>query len=202
MFEHVHQLLHEYGSLAVAAAILLEDFGLPTPGETMLVAGAIAASLGEINIYALLALSFAGAVIGDNIGYGIGRAGGHRLIARYGRRVGIIDERLKHVEAFFDRYGGWVIVLARFVVILRQLNGIVAGTLEMHWLHFLGLNAVGAALWVGFWGILAYSLGKGFKAYADELDALKPFLFVGAVVIIAVVGFVLWRRYRRTQART
>jgi membrane protein DedA with SNARE-associated domain len=202
MFEHVHHLLHDYGSWAVAAAILLEDFGLPTPGETMLVAGAIAASLGEINIYALLLLSFAGAVIGDNIGYGIGRAGGHRLVARYGSRVGVTDERLKHVEAFFDRYGGWVIVFARFVVILRQLNGIVAGTLEMHWLHFLVLNAVGAALWVGFWGILAYNIGKSFNTYVHEFDALKPVLFVGAVVIIGVVGFFLWRRYARTRAKT
>jgi membrane protein DedA with SNARE-associated domain len=202
MFEGLHHYLREYGSWAVAAAILLEDFGLPAPGETMLVAGAIAASLGEINIYALLPLAFAGAVIGDNIGYAIGRAGGNRLVTRYGSRIGITEERLKHVERFFERYGGWVIVFARFVVILRQLNGIVAGTLEMHWLHFVGLNALGAALWVGFWGILAYTLGKGFKAYADKLDALKPELFVAAVIVIAVVGFFLWRRSARTSGKT
>jgi len=196
-----HYLQH-YGSWAVAVAILLEDFGLPTPGESLLVAGAVAAAAGKLNFYGLLGLAFAGAVIGDNIGYGIGRAGGHRLIARYGARVGITDERLKRVEAFFDRYGGWVIVFARFVVLLRQLNGIVAGTLEMHWLHFLVLNALGAALWVGFWGILAYTLGKGVHTYVHEFHALTPVLLLSAVVIIAVGGFLLWRRFGRTRAQS
>ncbi|HUH85315.1 MAG TPA: DedA family protein [Stellaceae bacterium] len=194
-----HYLQH-YGSWAVAVAILLEDFGLPTPGESLLVAGAIAAAAGKLNVYALLGLAFAGAVIGDNIGYAIGRAGGHRLVARFGARVGITDERLKRVEAFFDRYGGWVIVFARFVVLLRQLNGIVAGTLEMHWLHFVLLNALGAALWVGFWGILAYTLGKSVHAYVHEFHALNYVLFAAAVVVIAGVGFLLWRRFTRTQS--
>jgi len=198
----IDHYLEHYGSWAVAVAILLEDFGLPTPGETLLIAGAIAAAADKLNIYVLLALAFAGAVIGDNIGYAIGRAGGHRLVARYGARVGITSDRLKRVEAFFDRYGGWVIVFARFVVLLRQLNGIVAGTLEMHWLHFVALNALGAALWVGFWGILAYTLGKGVLVYVHEFHALKYILFAAAAVIIAGGGFLLWRRFSRTRAQS
>jgi len=194
-FDH---LLEQYGSLAVAIAILLEDFGLPTPGETLLIGGAIAASAGKINIFALLGFSWAGAVIGDNIGYGIGRAGGHRLIVRYGGRIGITDERLRHVEKFFDRYGGWVIVFARFVVILRQLNGIVAGTLEMHWLHFTLLNALGAALWVGFWGILAYTLGKGVLVYGHEFHAFRPLMIaIGLFVLVGGLFYLWWRFVKR-----
>jgi membrane protein DedA with SNARE-associated domain len=194
-FGDVQPYIENYGYSAVAIGILLEDFGLPTPGETLLVLGAIAASAGSLNIYLLLLLAWIGAVIGDNIGYAIGNYGGHRLMLRYGGRIGITDERLKHVEGFFDRYGGWVIVFARFVVILRQFNGIVAGTLGMHWLHFLGLNALGAALWVGFWGMLAYWLGKGLITYVDELHHYMPELAAIAAVLIIGGGYILWRRF-------
>ncbi|HEX7967461.1 MAG TPA: DedA family protein [Stellaceae bacterium] len=197
----VAHLIDQYGYLAVSLGILLEDFGLPTPGETLLVTGAILASGGVLNIYILLPLAWAGAVIGDNIGYVIGRTGGHRLLVHYGGRIGITHARLKKVEDFFEHYGGWVIVFARFVLVLRQFNGIVAGTLEMHWLHFTMLNAFGAALWVGFWGMLAFWLGKGVLVYLDELHALAPAIL--AVVIIVVVGgaVYLWWRYRRRRKR-
>jgi membrane protein DedA with SNARE-associated domain len=194
LFAGITHYIEQYGYLAVALGILLEDFGLPAPGETLLITGAIGASTGALNIYLLLPLAWAGAVIGDNIGYAIGHFGGHHLMLRYGGRIGITEDRLKQVEAFFDQYGGWVIVFARFVVILRQLNGIVAGTLGMHWLHFLVLNALGAALWVGFWGILSYWLGKGVQVYVHELHQATPLL--GALVIVflmAGAGYLWWR---------
>lgn len=191
-----HSIEH-YGYIAVVVGILLEDFGLPTPGETLLITGAISASTGALDIYLLLLLAWIGAVIGDNIGYAIGHFGGHHLLLRYGSRIGITSDRLKHVENVFDRYGGWVIVFARFVVILRQFNGIVAGTLGMHWLHFLGLNAIGAALWVAFWGILAYWLGKGVLVYVHELHRLAPVAGVLAFLCLAGGGAYLWLRLRR-----
>ncbi len=196
-FGEVQRVIGDYGYLAVALGILLEDFGLPTPGETLLITGAILASAGALNIYILLLLAWLGAVIGDNIGYFIGRTGGHRLMVRYGARFGVTAARLKQVEEFFERHGGWVIVFARFVVVLRQFNGIVAGTLEMHWLHFLVLNAIGAALWVAFWGILSFWLGKGILVYVHELHLLAP--LIAALVIVAVVagGTYLWWRYGR-----
>jgi membrane protein DedA with SNARE-associated domain len=196
-FGEVQRVVGDYGYLAVALGILLEDFGLPTPGETMLITGAILASGGALNIYILLPLAWLGAVIGDNIGYVIGYYGGHRLMLRYGGRIGITAERLQYVERFFERYGGWVIVFARFVIVLRQFNGIVAGTLEMHWLHFVVLNAIGAALWVGFWGMLAYWLGKGVLVYVADIQRLAPVML--ALVAAALLGGAayLWWRYRR-----
>jgi membrane protein DedA with SNARE-associated domain len=187
----VHSIEH-YGYLAVGLGILFEDFGLPTPGETLLITGAISASTGTLNIYLLLLLAWSGAVIGDNIGYAIGNYGGHHLLVRYGARIGITNDRLKHVESFFDRYGGWVIVFARFVVILRQFNGIVAGTVGMHWLHFLALNALGAAVWVGFWGMLAYWLGKGVFVYVHELHQLTPVVATLAVLCVLGGAAYLW----------
>jgi membrane protein DedA with SNARE-associated domain len=196
-FGELQRVIGDYGYWAVAIGILLEDFGLPTPGETLLITGAILASAGALNIYLLLFVSWLGAVIGDNIGYLIGRTGGHRLMIRYGARFGVTDARLKQVEAFFDRYGAWVIVFARFVLVLRQFNGIVAGTLEMHWLRFLILNAVGAALWVVFWGMLSFWLGKGILVYVHELHVLAPLFAVIAALLVAAGGAYLWWRHRR-----
>jgi membrane protein DedA with SNARE-associated domain len=196
-FGELQRVIGDYGYWAVALGILLEDFGLPTPGETLLITGAILASAGALNIYVLLFVAWLGAVIGDNIGYLIGRTGGHRLMIRHGARFGITDARLKQVEAFFDRYGGWVILFARFVLVLRQFNGIVAGTLEMHWLRFLILNAIGAALWVGFWGILSFWLGRGILVYVHELHVLAPWFAAVAGLALVAGGVYLWWRYRR-----
>ena len=196
-FGELQRIIGDYGYWAVALGILLEDFGLPTPGETLLITGAILASAGALNIYVLLLLAWLGAVIGDNIGYLIGRTGGHRLMVRYGTRFGVTDARLKQVEAFFDRYGAWVIVFARFVLVLRQFNGIVAGTLDMHWLRFLILNAIGAALWVAFWGILSFWLGKGILVYVHELHLLAPLFAALAAIVVVAGGVYLWWRYRR-----
>lgn len=193
----VEPYIEQYGYVAVAGGILLEDFGLPAPGETLLIAGAIGAAAQKLNIYLLLPLAFAGAVVGDNIGFLIGHFGGHRLLVRYGRYIGITAERLHYVESYFERYGNWIIVFARFIVILRQFNGIVAGTLGMHWLHFLAFNALGATLWVGFWGILAYVLGKGIFVYLRELHHATPLLIAIGVIVALVGGGYLWWRYRK-----
>jgi len=197
IFAEMSHYIEHYGYFTVALGILLEDFGLPAPGETLLITGSIGASTGALNIYLLLLLAWTGAVVGDNIGYAIGHFGGHRLMMRHGGRIGITEERLKQVEAFFELYGGWVIVFARFVVILRQFNGIVAGTLGMHWLHFLALNALGAALWVSFWGILSYWLGKGVLVYVHELHQVTPLLSIFVIVFLVLGAGYLWWRFTR-----
>jgi membrane protein DedA with SNARE-associated domain len=194
----VQHYVHQYGTLAVFLGIFLEDFGMPTPGETLLITAAVFASHGKLSIYWLLFWGWVGAVLGDNIGYWIGRTGGHRLMLRYGARVGVTQARLDQVERFFDRYGDAVIVFARFVVVLRQFNGIVAGTLEMGWWRFLFFNGIGAALWVGFWGVLAYVLGKRVLEFLEAIhQELEPVLVGAAVIaVLALGGRYLWRRWR------
>jgi membrane protein DedA with SNARE-associated domain len=198
----VQHYVHHYGTLAVFLGIFLEDFGMPTPGETLLITAAVFASHGKLSLYWLLFWGWVGAVLGDNIGYAIGRTGGHRLMLRYGGRVGITQERLDQVERFFDRYGDAVILFARFVVVLRQFNGIVAGTLEMGWWRFLLLNSIGAALWVGFWGVLAYVLGKRVLEFLETFNRqLEPVLIGGALLAVVVVAaHHLWRRRRGRNA--
>jgi len=200
--DEVHRFVADYGYLAVFFGLLLEDFGLPTPGETMLIAGSVLASRGTLNIFWLLPIAWLGAVIGDSIGFFIGAIGGHRVLVRYGGRIGITTERLQRVEEFFARYGDVVVVIARFFVILRQFNGIVAGTLEMPWPRFLLYNSIGAALWVGFWGGLTYWLGGRFFEFIHAFGWMGP--TAAAVVIVALVvlaGKFFWARQSGGSAR-
>src|SRR3984893_3836204 len=176
----------DYGYTAVLLGVFLESFGLPTPGESLMIAGALLASRGQLNIYWVLLLCWIAAVAGDNIGYVIGKKGGRPLVLRYGPRVRIKHEHIERVEGFFERHGGAVVLFARFVVVLRQLNGIVAGTLGMNWWRVLIYNAAGAALWVGFWAGLAYNLGRRLRELMAWASSLEPIVVVIAVAAIAV----------------
>jgi membrane protein DedA with SNARE-associated domain len=159
--------LQHYGLWAVFGALMLESLGLPLPGETLLVAGAALASQGELDLVALLVTAWSAAVLGDNLGYAIGRFGGRQLILRHGRHVGLSASRFARVEAFFRRFGAWVVFGARFFALLRQLNGPVAGAVGMGWWRFLACNALGAAAWVAAWGLGVFFLGH-------ELHRLVP----------------------------
>ena len=194
-FITVKPYLDHYGYWALFGAILLENFGLPVPGETLLIASALLASQGKMHIVPLLVTACIAAITGDNIGYAIGRFGGRRLVFRYGRYVLITEERLQKAEGFFGRYGGAVVVMARFFAVLRQLNGIVAGTAKMRWYRFLLYNILGAALWVTFWGMLFYELGeRGFR-FGAGINKVQFFLLGGLVA--ATVGLTIHLRRRR-----
>jgi membrane protein DedA with SNARE-associated domain len=196
-FGGVEHTIHDYGYVAVSGGLVLENFGLPVPGEMLLISGAIAAAQGALDIRILLPLAWAAATIGQAIGWAIGYWGGHRLVAKHGGRVGITADQLARVERYFDRYGGFVVIFARFVVVLRQLNGIVAGTLEMRWARFMLLNAVGAALWVGWWGVLAYWLGHRVLEFVRGIGRIEPLLIVLAALVLAIVAARIVRRRRR-----
>jgi membrane protein DedA with SNARE-associated domain len=196
IFSHVHAAIVHYGYVAVVLGILLEHVGLPTPGETLLISGAVAASQGLLHIYLVLPLAWAAGVIGNSIGYVIGRSGGHRLLIRYGSRIGITEARLKQVERLFARYGDVIIVVARFVPILREFGGIGGGMLEMPWWRFTAFNALGAALWVGIWGMLAYTLGKRFYKLSHHFGEYHNYVYVAAgIVVAALIVYFVWRRH-------
>ena len=186
--------LDHYGYWAVFIVVLVESFGVPAPGQTLIMAGALLASRGDFHIAALLATAWAAAVIGDNIGYALGRAGGRRLILRHGRYVGIRRQHLARVERFFDRFGGVVVIAARFVDVLRQLNGIVAGTSGMRWWRFLVFNAVGAGLWVGLWGLGVYYLGHHMAHVAAVFKHVEPYLIGAGVAAVAALLIYLFAR--------
>jgi len=176
--------LSHYGLSAVGVLVFLEDFGVPVPGETILIAAAIYAGAGKLNIVAVGVVGFIAAVIGDNVGYFIGLQGGRRLALRYGRYVFLTSERLDRAEGFVDRHGGKVITIARFVEGLRQANGLVAGIVRMRWPRFLAWNALGAALWVSVWVTIGYFAGSHIAAIYTRFERYVLYVVVAAIVII------------------
>ncbi|HUK59647.1 MAG TPA: DedA family protein [Stellaceae bacterium] len=193
----IEHAIHEYGTAAVGLGLFLEHFGLPLPGETLLIGAAVLASKNALSIKLLLVVAWAAATLGNMLGFAIGRYGGHWLVVRYGARVGITPEKLAEVEALFTRYGDAVIVGARFVVLLRQLSGIAAGVFEMNWRRFVVFNAIGAALWVAWWGLASYWLGRRVFTFTSQLAGLDYALFaLAAAVLVAVVARLYWRRRR------
>lgn len=191
-------LLANYGYLAVFGLVLLEDFGVPVPGETVLILAAVYAGSGRLNVWLVGLLAFWGAVIGDNIGFAIGRFGGRLLVDRYGRYVLLTPERLDRVTAFFERRGAIVIVVARFVEGLRQANGIIAGTTEMHWARFVAFNALGALLWVAVWVSVGYFSGSHITSIYNT--ALRYDLYFASAVGVLLVLYVA-RHLRRRNNR-
>lgn len=191
-------IIADFGPWAVFGLVLIESFGVPVPGETALISAAIAAAHGHMSIVLLLLVAWVAAVVGDNIGYVLGRYGGRRLVVRHGSRIGITDARLARVEYFFARRGSLVVIMARFIAGLRQLNGIVAGIGRMHPLKFMLYNAIGAALWVSVWGFGVYWFGEHFLAALKQFGPAGAYVLLGALaaIIVVYIGWWLIRRRR------
>jgi membrane protein DedA with SNARE-associated domain len=191
-------ILQHYGLLAIGLLILVEDFGVPAPGETILIAGSIYAGAGRLNIVAVGLVGFVAAVTGDNIGFAIGHFGGRALALRWGKYVFLTKERLDKAERFFDRRGAIVITFARFVEGLRQANGIIAGITGMHWLRFLIFNAIGAALWVGTWVTAGYFAGSHISTIYHYVTLYSYYALI--VLVLLILAFVI-RHFRRRRRR-
>jgi membrane protein DedA with SNARE-associated domain len=158
----IEPYLRQYGLMALFVTLYLESFGAPLPGESALVGTSLLAAHGDFAIGKVFLAAWTAAVLGDTTGYAIGHFGGRPLLQRYGNYVKLTPARLEYLEGLFSRHGAKIVVVARFVVLLRQLNGLVAGSMGMHWLHFLAANALGAAIWAGVWCFGPYLLGDLF----------------------------------------
>ena len=176
---HIEALISQYGIAALFASVMFEALGAPLPGESAVILASTAAAEGKLDIRAVAAAAFLAAVAGDNIGYLLGRRLGRSVITRYGARFGLTEAAFDKVEAVARRRGPFMVVIARFVVVLRQLNGIVAGTTGMPWPVFLVANAIGAALWVGVWTTLAYKFGHS--------TDIVPFIWHHLNAVMAIV---------------
>ncbi len=184
----------EYGVPALFLSIFFETLGAPLPGESALILASGAAAAGKFSIGAVVGAAFAGAVLGDNFAYLIGRRLGRPVIVRYGSRIGLTDAAFERTEAVVRHYGPWMVVVARFVVLLRQLNGLVAGTTGMPWPKFLAANLVGAALWVGLWSTLAYRFGRKVDVLPLLWHHLSAVAAVGIPLLIALLLLLHLRR--------
>jgi membrane protein DedA with SNARE-associated domain len=186
----VRPLLERYGYPAVFVAVGVEGMLIPAPGQTLLIAGAIDAVHGGLNIAALVALAFLAATLGNSIGYLIGRVGGRPLL----KKLPISEARLDRVDVLFRRHGGWFILIARFFDGSRQLNGVMAGMLEMPWWRFTVWNLLGAVIWVAVWGLGTYWLDRDVGQVMTVLKRIEP-VAIALLVAALIAGLVyLWRR--------
>jgi membrane protein DedA with SNARE-associated domain len=184
----VQPLLERYGYGAAFAAVMAEGMGVPTPGQTLLMASALEAATGRMNIALLLFLVTTAATVGNSIGYAIGRWGGRVVLVK----LKINPQRQQHLVDLFKRRGGVVILLARFLDGLRQLNGIVAGVLRMPWWTFTAYNVAGAMLWTSAWGLGTYYLGRDIHFIAAFFHRHRPLLLVvGATAFVALLVYLL-----------
>ncbi len=192
--------LDHYGYLAVAGFIFLEDFGVPVPGETILLAGAVYAGAGKLNVVALGLLALAAAVAGDNVGFVIGHFGGRPLVLKWGRYVFLTPTRLDTAQKFFQRHGGKVVTVARFIEGLRQANGIVAGVSQMPWLRFLTFNTLGAALWCGVWITAGYLAGNRIDVLYRDVNHYE--IYIGIALGVLALAYLARQTYQHRKNTT
>jgi membrane protein DedA with SNARE-associated domain len=186
----IDPLVRQYGVVAVAIIITLESLGAPLPGESLLIFGSVMAEHGNMSFPLLLLFAWIGGVVGDNIGYLIGKRLGRAVLLRYGEKIGFTPKRLSQVEAVFARYGTFTVAFARFFNVLRQLNGVIAGTLRMDWWRFLLFNALGCALWVLTWGLTGFYLGEH---VSNITKFARSFGLLGAIIVaVLVMGAIIY----------
>ncbi len=188
----VPHLLGVWGYLAVGLIVGLESIGVPLPGETTLLAAAVLAGAGhELHIVPVIAAAAAGATIGDNIGFWIGRRLGFPLLVRYGRGLHIREAEIKVGRYLFQRHGGKVVFFGRFVAVLRALAALLAGINQMAWPRFVAFNAAGAVVWAGIYGTIGYLLGD----VASHVSGYVHILGLAGAVVAIVLGYFFTRRH-------
>lgn len=195
------QGIDTYGYWIVLLAVGIESMGIPFPGETTLVAAAVYASTNHsLNIALVIVAGATGAILGDNAGYTIGRYGGYPLLQRLLRVLHVGEDKLIYTERFFEKHGDKTVFFGRFLAVLRAWAAFLAGANHMRRRTFFIWNAAGGIIWATIYGMLGYILGNNLPLLGRILRDLGIFGFVAlGAVIVAIIGFWLYRR-RREQA--
>lgn len=191
----LQHLLDRFGYFIVALFVAIESSGIPFPGETTLILAAVYAGTGRLAISGVIAAGAIGAILGDNVGYLVGRYGGRPLVLKYGKYVHIKPEHIDRAERFFDKHGDKTVFFGRFVAVLRAWAAFLAGTNKMPWPRFLLFNAAGGITWAIVYGLLGYFLGHNLPL----LDRIVKGLGIGGfalAVVVVVVAFAIWKRRR------
>jgi membrane protein DedA with SNARE-associated domain len=195
VFGSLEPTLRHYGYLAVAGVLLLENIGLPVPGETMLIAASLYAATGQLNIVLVGVIAVLASTAGSAIGYAIGVYGGRPLADRYGKYVFLTAERLDKTEEFFKRRGPLVVLLGRFVEGVRQAAGVIAGISGMKFPRFLLFTLIGAILWVATWSTVGEVAGDHITTISHYATYVAEGL--AAIAVLLIVRAVLRSRHKR-----
>jgi membrane protein DedA with SNARE-associated domain len=173
--------------------VALESFGVPLPGETVLIAAAVLAERGHFNIVEVIAVAAAAAIIGDNGGYWAGRSGGRKLLERAPIIRRYTPRLLPPAERFFQKHGAKTVFIGRFVSLLRVTAAWLAGISHMPWWEFLAWNAAGGIVWAALVGTVSYYFGRAAADAIAHYGAIGGGVIV-ALIVLALVGVHFWRR--------
>jgi membrane protein DedA with SNARE-associated domain len=193
----VTDLILDYGLVLLFALVALESMGVPLPGETALITAGVLAAQGHYSIVSVIVVAAAGAIIGDNVGYWIGRKGGRALLERTPYIRDYFARVLPPSERFFNRHGAKAVFFGRFVSILRVTAAWLAGITHMPWWRFLFWNAAGGILWATAFGLVAYYAGR---AVAEAINRYGLYAGIGLVVLI-VLAIPVVHRWRKRMLR-
>jgi membrane protein DedA with SNARE-associated domain len=204
--EMLRQALAVMGYPAVMLFIMIESSGIPFPGETMLLLASFYAAIDhQLQLPFIIACAAFGAILGDNIGYYIGRTGGRAFAERFGHYVFLKPAHLDRAERFFAKHGDKTVFFGRFVAILRTWSAFLAGVHQMRWRTFLIYNAAGGIVWAVIFGTLGYLAGGLFHNDFGEVERLaRTVSWVGAAVIVAaalLIFFFVRMRLKRSSAK-
>ena len=184
-----------YGYWVVFFGVMLENAGVPVPGETILLAAGFFAAQGHFHLWEVMAIAALGAVLGDNAGYWIGRRLGRATLERYGRYVGLTHARVLHMDRFFIAHGNKTILVARFITGLRVFAALLAGAARMTWKTFAIYNMLGAILWSVAISLAGFFFGRSWDLLERWIKG-AGLIALGIVVIIAIT---FWLNRRRRQ---
>jgi membrane protein DedA with SNARE-associated domain len=191
----VSHLVAKYGYVAVFVIVALESFGIPIPGETILIAaGTYAGATHKLSVWLIWPIAVVGVEVGATVGYIVGVKGGYKVMHRYGRYIHMSEKEMKIGRYVFDRYGALVVSVGRFVAILRTYAAFLAGTNKMKAARFQVWNLIGAVAWTGAWSLLSYYLGHSLSKASKTADYA-----IGAVAVLLVVGVIFFVRSRAKQ---
>lgn len=194
--DRITQIFLQYGYLAVFVGLLGEGAGIPVPGETfLLIASALAARPGGLNVAWIVLIAFSTTVTGDNLGFYVGHTGGEPLLERYGRKLHIRHRSIQRGRDFVGRHGSLGVFCARFIAGLRMVNGLVAGSLLMSWPRFFLFDLLGAACWVGLICSIGYVFG-GRLPWLIHFMGGTGLILLAAVAMVILVWVVIHRHKR------
>lgn len=194
-FGHLRDFLVHWGYLGVAALLLMENAGVPVPGETILVISSVLAFKShELRLVWIIAVATIACTLGDNLGYWIGEKGGRPLLERWKRFFHVSDDNIRNGEELLSRHGAPAIFFARFIAGARIVAGPLAGVLRMPWRKFVLFNFLGALAWVSVVAGLSYAFAGQIE---HLLGTIKRAELAVLVLLIAAFGVYLWRKKRR-----
>jgi len=188
LFDFLSRFFAHYGYAAVFLGVMLENAGLPLPGESVLLFGAFLAHRGGLRIGWVIANAFAGATAGGSLGYFVGYLGGPELVRRMRNRALFFGDRFDRAQATFQKHGAWAVFAGRFVLGLRVVVGLLAGALKMRFLQFFLVNALGALLWAATMGSIGYAIGSSWRRILHFVRDLDWTLLI-LVVAVAIAVF-------------